>query len=90
MTYQDDDNDFNHEKDDLMDYETSDCVEKKNYTCILYWSRLCQDQYDRGNSHGNQNGLPTKLYTLWYDRIGHPGPKRDAKLILEKAQRVIP
>ena len=28
MTYQDDENDFNHEKDDLMDYETSDCLKK--------------------------------------------------------------
>ena len=29
MTYQDDKNDFNHEKDDLMNYETSDCLKKK-------------------------------------------------------------
>ena len=26
MIYQDDENDFNHEKDDPMDYETSDCL----------------------------------------------------------------
>ena len=26
MTYQDDENDFNHDKDDLMDYENSDCL----------------------------------------------------------------
>jgi len=26
MTYQDDENDFDHEKDVLMDYETSDCL----------------------------------------------------------------
>ena len=30
MTYQDGEDDFNHERDDLIDYETSDCLKESS------------------------------------------------------------